>query len=153
MLSPIRNKNERHAPRGGGKGRHLWPRLLSRRSLENKTSYELSWKGRVMIKNKEKKRRNVVRRISRSRIFDICYCRPLACVFFFAHLLFYLRTFPFSFSLPSRSSDPGSLSRLFSPLPTTVHAFFFIARLFQLFLSSSTRIELCLPTLGGWWLV
>ena len=28
----------------------------------------------------------------------------------------------FSFSLPSRSSDPGPLSSLFSPLPTTVRA-------------------------------
>ena len=47
-----------------------------------------------------------------------------------------------------RSSDSGSLCRLFSPLQTTaIHAFIFIARRFQLFLPSSTHIELRLPTL------
>ena len=40
----------------------------------------------------------------------------------------------FSFSLPNRNSDPVvSLSRLFSPLPTTVRASIFIARRLQLF--------------------
>ena len=53
----------------------------------------------------------------------------------FAHLLLSL--------LPTRNSDPGSHSRLFSPLPATVRAFFFIARRFQPFLPSSTRIESC----------
>ena len=55
-----------------------------------------------------------------------------------AHLLLYL--------LPTRNSDLGSHSRLFYPLPATVRAFVFIARRFQPFLPSSTRIELCLPT-------
>ena len=31
---------------------------------------------------------------------------------FFAHPIYYIRTFSFSFSVPRRSSDPGSLSRL-----------------------------------------
>ena len=52
-----------------------------------------------------------------------------------------------SLSLHSRNSDPGSQSRLFSPLPTTVRAFIFIARRVQHFLPSSTRVEFCLPTL------
>ena len=54
------------------------------------------------------------------------------------------------FSLtPSHNSDPGSQSRLFSPLPTTVRALhFFIARRFKLFLPSSTSVaskEKCIP--------
>ena len=52
--------------------------------------------------------------------------------------------------LYSRNSDPGSHPKLFSLLPTTVRAsHFFIAGRFQLFVSSSTRVELCLPTLGA----
>ena len=47
-----------------------------------------------------------------------------------------------SFSLPRCNSDSGSLRRLFSPLPTTVRAFIFIARRVQHFLPSSTRVEL-----------
>ena len=43
----------------------------------------------------------------------------------------------------------GRLSRLFSPLPTTVPALTLIARSNQSFRSSSTRIELCLPTETG----
>ena len=62
----------------------------------------------------------------------------------FAHSFHYLRTFPFSFSLPRRNSDPGSLRRLFPPLPTTVRALLSIAGRFQLFLPSPTRVELCL---------
>ena len=50
----------------------------------------------------------------------------------FAHLLSLL---------PTRNSDPGSHSRLFYSLPATVRAFIFIARRFQPFLPSSTRIE------------
>ena len=56
------------------------------------------------------------------------------------------------FSFPRRNSDPGSLSRLFSPLQTTaIHAFIFIARRIQPFLASPTinSIELSLPTLLG----
>ena len=51
---------------------------------------------------------------------------------------------------PSRNSDPGSHSRLFSP-PTHYGSClaFVIATRFQLFLPSSTRVELCLPTLGA----
>ena len=50
--------------------------------------------------------------------------------------------------LPSRISDPGSHSRLFfPPAPYGSGLAFFIARRFQLFLPSSTRVELCLPTL------
>ena len=59
--------------------------------------------------------------------------------------------FALLFSLPpSRNSDPGSHSRLFSP-PTHYGSCLacFIARRFQLFLTSSTRVELCLPTLGA----
>ena len=43
--------------------------------------------------------------------FHACFAPPFS----------YLGTFPFSFSLSRRNSDPGSLvSRLFSPLPATV---------------------------------
>ena len=66
----------------------------------------------------------------------------LTSLFFFTRLFYYLRSFPFSFSLPRRSSDPGSLNRLFSPLPTTEHAFLFIATGFELFLPSLARIQL-----------
>ena len=62
--------------------------------------------------------------------------------FFFAHLIHYLRTS--SSLLSSRKSGPGSHSRLFYPLPATVRAFTFIARIFPFCLPSSTRIELCL---------
>ena len=58
--------------------------------------------------------------------------------------------FALMFSLPpSRKSDPGSHSRLFSP-PYTLRFVpcIFIATIFQL-LPSSTRVELCLPTLGA----
>ena len=58
--------------------------------------------------------------------------------------------FTFSLSLPRRKSDSGSLSRLFPPLPTTVHAFVFIARIIQHFLPPSTRIELFLNFVFGW---
>ena len=69
--------------------------------------------------------------------------------FFPSHLLsspFYLYPFPLS----RNSDDPGSHSKLFSP-PTHYGSClaFFIARRFQLFLLSSTRVELCLPTLGA----
>ena len=37
--------------RGGEKGRHLWPRLVQT-VAEGKTSYELSWKAKVMEKQK-----------------------------------------------------------------------------------------------------
>ena len=69
--------------------------------------------------------------------------------FFFFHAIYYLR--PSFFSLPpSRSSDPGSHSRLFFPLPTTVRALqFYREKISALFLSSSTRVELCLPALGA----
>ena len=33
---------------GGGEGRHLWPRLVQK-VAEGRTSYELSWRAKVMI--------------------------------------------------------------------------------------------------------
>ena len=75
-------------------------------------------------------------------------CRLTFSLLFFFHPIYYLRP---SFSLPpSGNSDRGSHSRLFSP-PTHYGSClaFFIARRFQLFLPSSTRVELCLPTLGA----
>ena len=50
------------------------------------------------------------------------------CIFvFFVPPNNYLRTFLFLLFPPygTRNSEPGSLSRLFSPLPTTAHAFVF----------------------------
>ena len=48
---------------------------------------------------------------------------------YIAHPIYCLRTFfLFFFSLPRHNSDPGSVSRLFPPLPTTVRAFVFVAR-------------------------
>ena len=63
-------------------------------------------------------------------------------IFFRSSLLLSRHFFPFSCSLPRRNSDPGSLIRLFSPLPTTVHAFVFIATRLGPFLFSSARSEL-----------
>ena len=68
--------------------------------------------------------------------------------FFFSHLLSQ-RAFSFSFSLPRRDSHPGSLSRLFSPLPDKVVPSFLTRGRNQSFLPSSTRMELRLPTLLG----
>ena len=62
------------------------------------------------------------------------------------HPIYYLCIFSFSFSLPRRNSDPGSLSRLFSPLPTMLRAFILIAIRHQPFLPSLTNIELIAPT-------
>ena len=66
--------------------------------------------------------------------------------------IYCLRTFPFSFSLPIRNSDPGSLlSRLFSPFSPLLDVPSFLSReeRLQLFLPPSTRIELlcavCFP--------
>ena len=70
----------------------------------------------------------------------------LVCLFLFFSIPFIIFAL-LSLSLHSRNSDPGSQSRLFSPLPTTVRAFIFIARRVQHFLPSSTRVEFCLPTL------
>ena len=61
--------------------------------------------------------------------------------------------FALLFSLPpSRNSDPGPHVWQARPpplLPTTARALhFFFARRFELFLPSSTRVELRLPTLG-----
>ena len=47
--------------------------------------------------------------------------------FIFAHAFCHLRSFISSLSLPRPNSDPGSLGRLFFPLPTTVRAFIFIS--------------------------
>ena len=57
---------------------------------------------------------------------------------------------PFCSLPPSRNSDPGSHSRLFCPPPPLRFVpCIFIARRFQLFIPSSTHVELCLPTLGA----
>ena len=37
---------------GGGKERHLWPRLVQKKTVEGKTSDELSWKVKVNKNNK-----------------------------------------------------------------------------------------------------
>ena len=63
----------------------------------------------------------------------------------FFHII-YLRP---SFLSPSRNSDPGSHSRLFDPLPTTVRALHFYRQIIPLCRPSSTRVELWLPTLLG----
>ena len=73
------------------------------------------------------------------------------CFLLFSFFSIPLNIFALLFSLPpSRNSDPGSHGRLFSP-PTHYDSClaFFIARRFQLFLPSSTRVELCLPTLAA----
>ena len=50
-------------------------------------------------------------------------------VFFCPHHIYYLGTFPFTFSLSRRNSDPASLGRLFYPLSPLRRylAFIFIA--------------------------
>ena len=65
-------------------------------------------------------------------------------LFFCYYPICCLRMFSFSFSLPRRSSDSGSLSRFCSPVPTAEHAFIFIARRRQPFLPpcDSRRIVL-----------
>ena len=52
--------------------------------------------------------------------------------------------FALLFSLsPSRNSDPGSDSRVFSPIPVTVHAlYFYRERDFSPLFPSSTRVEM-----------
>ena len=59
--------------------------------------------------------------------------------------------FAFLFSLPlCRNSEPWSLSRPFlPPYPLRFVPCIFIARIFQLSLPSSTRVELCLPSIGA----
>ena len=55
--------------------------------------------------------------------------------------------FALLFSLPpSRNSDPGSHGRLFS---TTVRVLHFYREKISALSSSSTRVELCVPTLGA----
>ena len=70
---------------------------------------------------------------------------------FFAHPIYYSRTFFLSIS-PSLdvTQIQGHYKQAFlPPLPTTAHAFVSIARRLQTFLSSSTRIDSRLPTLLG----
>ena len=73
----------------------------------------------------------------------VCVLFPIPCIIF--ALLF--------FSLPpiySRNPDPGSHSRLFSPPPGYGSCLALLSRQeFSSFLPSSTRVELCLPTLLG----
>ena len=69
---------------------------------------------------------------------------------FFSHISFifsalFLSSYPSQHVAQIRGHQAGS----YSPLPTTVRAFVFIAGRFQLFIPSQTRIELSLPTLQG----
>ena len=83
---------------------------------------------------------------------------PVFFFFFFSpffsssHLLSSLFFFTFP-RINSRNSRPGphTYSRLFSPpLPATVRALhFYREKMSALRLPSSTRVELCLPTLGA----
>ena len=66
--------------------------------------------------------------------------------YYFCTSLLLSSHFSLSFSLSRRNSDPGSPRRLFSPFRTTARALIFIARRLQLFLPSSTHIELRLLT-------
>ena len=50
MLSPIRDKNE-----GTYRGGEGTTPVTTQKIAEGKTSYELSWKGKVMTKKKKKK--------------------------------------------------------------------------------------------------
>ena len=72
-------------------------------------------------------------------------------LFFFFHHIYYLRPSTCILSLlVGTQMIQGHIASSSPPLPTTVRAFhFFIAKIFQLFLPSSTRVELCLPTLGA----
>ena len=69
---------------------------------------------------------------------------------YIAHSIYYPRTCSFSFSLPKRNSDSGSLRRLFPPSPLR-YVLSCLSREIRLqpFVPSSTRIELRLPTLLG----
>ena len=69
-------------------------------------------------------------------------CLPPSPYSFFCSSLLFSSHFSLSFSLPARNSDPGSRSRLFSPLPSTACAFGLIVRRRQPFLPSWIRIEL-----------
>ena len=81
---------------------------------------------------------------------------PKSPVFFHVETLYYVYLFPIPFitfallfSLPpSRNSDPGSHSRVFSPLPTTVRASHFYREKTSALSSlvDSLRVELRLPT-------
>ena len=92
--------------------------------------------------------------LSKVSSYPVCYGDIFSFLFFFFSIPFIIFALCFFLSLlveHSRNSDPGSHSRLFSP-PTSPLRFvpcFFIATIFQLFLPSSTRVELCLPTLGA----
>ena len=78
---------------------------------------------------------------------------PLTLFFFFFlffHPIYYVR--PSILSLLVVTQIRGHITGSSPPLPTAVrdlHTWYFVfARRFQLFLPSSTRVELCLPTLG-----
>ena len=74
-------------------------------------------------------------------------CCSTALLIFFLHPIYYHRT---TLALPpSNNSNPRSHSGPSSPLPTMVRAFILIAKICQHFLCSSTRVELCSPTLLG----
>ena len=86
--------------------------------------------------------------VLKSRPFPYCqYCLLQLFFFcFFSHLVFLTLLFSLP---PSHNSDPGSQQALLPPCPLRFVPRIFIARRFQLFLPSSTRVELCLPTLGA----
>ena len=52
MLNP-NARQKMKARTGGEKGRHLRPRLAQKKTPEGKTSYELSWKVKVMTESNE----------------------------------------------------------------------------------------------------
>ena len=88
--------------------------------------------------------------IIRSAVLRIIRSGLLRNTLFFSFFFIPLIIYALHFSLPpSRNSDPESYSSLFFPLPTTVRAFHFMARRLPPLLPSSTRVELCLPTLGA----
>ena len=64
----------------------------------------------------------------RDRDIHTSYVATAVFVLLLAHRLYCRPNLSFSISLPRRNSDPGSLRRLFSPLPTTVGDFVFTAK-------------------------
>ena len=78
------------------------------------------------------------------------YVYEAVCSYLFIFSIPFI-VFALLFSLPpGPNSDPGSVMQvLLPPYPLRFVPCIFIARRFQLFLPSSTRVELCLPTLGA----
>ena len=72
------------------------------------------------------------------------FCFP---ALFFVHSIYYLHP-SFSLSLPVVTQIRGQITGSSPSLSTTVRALHFYREKNQLFLPSSTPVELCLPTLG-----